>query len=106
MSNAKHTPGPWTVGTMVNNDGGVSIVSDEDRVCSVDAIGDFPRGKGWKHEDAERDANARLIAAAPDLLEALRYLVMHCKGLDRFEGNPINEAIRAAREVLAKAEGR
>lgn len=45
-------------------------------------------------------------ATSDELLDALKYLVMHCKRLDRFEGNPINEAIRAGREAVAKAEGR
>ena len=54
---AKHTPGPWhTAG-----DQGVQIRSQRDQIAKVWTM----RGNEWK-------ANARLIAAAPELLEALR----------------------------------
>ena len=56
MSEAKHTPGPWIVDTdYIIQDGGTS---DENTIAIV---GDQEE---WK-------ANAHLIAAAPDLLEAL-----------------------------------
>lgn len=54
----QHTPGPWAAGTMINEHGGLKrgryIV--------------FPLP-----EDSEAEANARLIAAAPDLLHALKW---------------------------------
>ena len=58
---SKHTPGPWEVS------GGTS---DFDIMVEVD-------GLGW-HEVAmsvDTEANARLIAAAPDLLEVVRMVV-------------------------------
>lgn len=52
---AQHTPGPWhTAG-----DQGVQIRSQRDQIAKVWTM----RGNEWK-------ANARLIAAAPDLLGA------------------------------------
>jgi putative SOS response-associated peptidase YedK len=54
--NAQHTPGPWhTAGEQ-----GVQIRSAKHQIAKVWAM----RGNEWK-------ANARLIAAAPDLLAAL-----------------------------------
>jgi hypothetical protein len=55
----KHTPGPWKPGKdgLVNGDG--------IRVADC----------GWDVEGEEREANAQLIAAAPDLLEALKTAV-------------------------------
>ncbi len=48
--------------------------------------------------DAEREANARLIAAAPELLEALQDMVS-----DR---NELSEAtVRFAKAAIAKATG-
>ncbi len=49
-------------------------------------------------------ANARLIAAAPELLEALRDLMLSCGALD---GDPRsdNRAERQARTAIDKAEG-
>ena len=58
MIESKHTPGPWIVDTdHIIQDGGTS---DENTIAIV---GDQEE---WK-------ANARLIAAAPDLLEALKH---------------------------------
>ncbi len=56
---------------MLTNDGGAPIVCDGRRIVVVDAQAKSKRGEAWKVECAERDANARLIAAAPDLLELL-----------------------------------
>ena len=57
MKGLKHTPGPWIVDTdYIIQDGGTS---DENTIAIV---GDQEE---WK-------ANAHLIAAAPDLLEALK----------------------------------
>ena len=54
---SKHTPGPWhTAGEQ-----GVQIRSAKDQIAKVWTM----RGNEWK-------ANARLIAAAPELLEALK----------------------------------
>ena len=49
--------------------------------------------------DEEAEANARLITAAPDLLEALRSL------LDALPSATTHPAIRSARAAIAKATG-
>jgi hypothetical protein len=54
----KHTPGPWRIsadGNDVENDEGAGV-------CAL-------------YADETADANAALIAAAPELLEALAYLL-------------------------------
>lgn len=65
---AQHTPGPWhTAG-----DQGVQIRSQRDQIAKVWTM----RGNEWK-------ANARLIAAAPELLEALQFVMSaHDEQLD------------------------
>ena len=78
--NSQCTTGPWEFdpNSTVNNDGGVPIrgnVTDDgfELVATVVLKADAARGKGWMFaigEDEERDANARLIAASPTLLEA------------------------------------
>lgn len=56
-----------------------------------------------KKESAESEANAKLIAAAPDLLEALQYTLEQLKGLDG--NNPseimiINKCEKAIEKAL------
>jgi len=73
---SKHTPGPWKTRLELRmNDGAVPVIIDGDRIALVDCRTPYKRGQGWKQECAERDANARLIAAAPMLLEALQAIV-------------------------------
>lgn len=60
---SEHTPGPWTSYT-----GTHSIWAEGKRaICIMTGA--------RKTADMERDANARLIAAAPELLDALRAAV-------------------------------
>ncbi len=57
----QHTPGPWTVDRSVN--GELEPFDSKDRHL-LNSHSELPL--------AEREANARLIAAAPDLLDALQ----------------------------------
>ena len=57
----KHTPGPWKIGTPPPN-GEQTVGTDQGLMVAVATTGAGVRTK----------ANASLIAAAPDLLEALR----------------------------------
>ena len=71
-----YTPGPWMLGRSGNltNQGQRPIVSaDEDglRIALVDLQSETVRKNAWQADDPEREANAALIAAAPELLEAL-----------------------------------
>jgi hypothetical protein len=88
-----HTPGPWVI------EGDVAALPDDIGVGIVNRKHD---GDDWDvamvHSSA---ANARLIAAAPDLLAALKAL------LDKADLNDWNqEAYEAAEAAIAKAEGR
>jgi hypothetical protein len=58
-----HTPGPWT-DESIGKDAMVSTHAEADRAMMIDCTRSGCRIK-------EDQANARLIAAAPDLLEAL-----------------------------------
>lgn len=92
----KHTPGPWAsdnVGAVIGADGfsvGIAFQRASTRV-------EYEEG-GWLERDAV--ANARLMAAAPDLLEALESLLSyHDKcGVDSSHGDK-------ARSAIAKAKG-
>ena len=84
-----HTPGPWAARRM--HTGGFDIMDPRNR--------DVVTVYGGGVETESREANARLIAAAPDLLEALKSLVANLA-----EGDFISETrIDAARAAIAKA---
>lgn len=62
----KHTPGPWFVEK--TQDGyRVEIVAGDDRSVMAEVFGDDNDSNCWP-----MSVNARLISAAPDLLEACR----------------------------------
>ena len=84
----EHTKGPW-------------------RIDSQTRFGDFTIAAGENVKACEFvaktqiEANARLIAAAPDLLAALREL---CG--DKYLADPINlERMKNARAAISKVEG-
>ena len=86
--NSTHTPGPWKVDRAPNG------------VTYIDAIGrrgEIPICTVTSHEQDD----ARLIAAAPDLLEACRGMLRH---LER-EGLQF-DAMDDARAAIAKATGK
>lgn len=66
-----HTPGPWQTGALMTR---VEVWPKGWKVPLT--IADCHPEKGYcSSEEHERVANARLIAAAPELLEALRDLL-------------------------------
>jgi len=73
MNTSKHTSGPWRVG--VNQHGGAHVVGDDQLVCQLPGGGNC----GLELNDAGKAhslADAHLIAAAPELVEALRKIHM------------------------------
>jgi len=110
---AKHTPGPWEI----------EPYKDWDKEITVSANGD-----GWHRlgcmvdcDDCDTEtakANARLIAAAPKLLEALKAIVENgtvheledgeYAGLCVFSGNRVEflKGLKEGQAAIAEAEGR
>lgn len=95
-----HTPGPWRL--KLQRYGGYRVfklfIDNPDG--SYQELGDFRGVHRVSDPDEETIANARLIAAAPDLLEALAAIVNSTDyGAD--DDRPLMQAARAA---IAKAE--
>ena len=95
---AKHTPGPWVAGTK-----SVTAPETEDRL-GIDV-------RLYSGNAGDNLANARLIAAAPDMLAALRELHAVCVGMDLENQNdrPTEEqycaTMDAARVAIKAATG-
>jgi hypothetical protein len=91
---AQHTQGPWSacdVGDYTDFDGRSRVILGDDmRIAVVHVSCD------------ETSANADLIAAAPELLEALQAV---CDEQDGNEGHASAEAYDKARAAIAKATG-
>ena len=87
---SKHTPGPWHIDPAAEYDAAEYDINAKDSdIASV-----------WqdnKSDDQEAEANANLIAAAPELLEALKFAAerLECAGF----------MATAQRSAIAKAEG-
>ena len=85
----KHTPGPWE---WADGDGySLTRVWGPKGKLIADVVGD----------DAEVEPNARLIVAAPELLETLKMLVAYNDGAIPDGVNPFDVANKA----INKAEG-
>jgi len=88
-----HTPGPWVVESLVD---GYDIHAPESG-CFVATTSDPEMIWGA----VTRKGDARLIAAAPELLEALENLLKVHEG----EGGTQHHAGNMARAAIAKARG-
>ena len=83
-----HTPGPWHVDN--SSPGGGNVQSKSGPVADTLRFGNT-------HNEAMADyANARLMAAAPELLEALQYVLSA-------HGEQLHDAFEAAHAAIAKA---
>ena len=97
---SKHTPGPWKVQWTKKESGKVDLIlvgkGEDYTTAFVPCFGD------------NAELNASLIAAAPDLFEALKFL------FDKVESGQCEITVsgiallwyQKARDAIAKAEGR
>ena len=95
MSEHKHTPGPWATRE--------GFSDDTIEIYQKEATFEWPCRPNElaivEAEDAEGRANARLIAAAPELLEALQDMMS--------DHQQLNVAtLEFARAAIAKATGK
>jgi hypothetical protein len=107
-----HTPGPWEVETTETGSqyidakgkydyGNQAVLVIAPNDCAAHPVADA--SANWTCRDgAECEANARLIAAAPDLLAALEEI------LSRYDDDNLKltvDAIQASRASVKKARG-
>lgn len=91
---SQHTPGPWRF------ERGTSTIRSEPANYWLASMNSFDGA-------VNHEANARLIAAAPDLLEALKLAQLAVSELC-YEQDPANECwnvLQVVNSAIAKAEG-
>ncbi|QRF55335.1 hypothetical protein [Variovorax paradoxus] len=102
MSAAQHTPGPWEANGPFVNSAAVIGIAD----CSRAAVAENWAGTDYATDEIA-EANARLIAAAPELLNSLILMV---RTHDEPAETLLQETkemlwLEQARAVIAKATG-
>lgn len=108
MTKAKHTPGPWTQGWSKN---GIDCVWLDGKTEPVSGMGD---DNDWI--DCVTEANARLISAAPELLDTLQKLLERISyyaslaeedapNIEQWAYTEGSSDVAAARAAIAKALG-
>jgi hypothetical protein len=98
MSKSKFTPGPWYT------------IHPESGEVAHEKTGNTIARCVWAINDMDYSANARLIAEAPSMYDALRALFANCTMVHTVWGDGCNqkeadEAIASARAILARIEG-
>lgn len=96
MNPPNHTPGPW-------HTQGCTIYSGKNRVAQTwDTCDDFPT--------PTMEADADLIASAPDLLRALELALSWLESAqadqpEDWQDNRLSDAVNSARAAISKAKG-
>jgi hypothetical protein len=101
MITTTHTPGPWEVHEYGDGDSLAIHYSDNDRICFMATHG------GSQAQWEAIQANARLIAASPDLLAMLHCAENWLREYD-MQNSPdsgAHELLRDIRAAIAKATG-
>lgn len=98
MNDAKHTKGPW-----IHSKHGFNVLT-ADEMHSICAVHAPNPGYTSEKDVQEHLANARLIAAAPDLLEALRDLIQ--AHTVQMGPKAVKLRVELAEAAIRKAEGK
>ena len=103
---SKWTPGPWSLAEVKNDSGRIThlVPIDSEKLSLLTVVDDGETYFGAVYLDSD----ARLIAAAPEMYEAIAAIATamnlgYIPNEILSEGSPILEGLRAA---IAKAEGK
>lgn len=97
----KHTKGPWSISTRNCPEEGYVSIDGVDHTALALVVWQMDEDRHLGINSTTCEANAELIAAAPDLLEALKGLYTNLFT----DGFVTIDHMEKARAVIAKAEG-
>lgn len=114
MTNTKHTPAPWRFYKATTQNRYEVVTEAINPLMPPDcktplahiASVYFAHFDGCGATKEQAEANASLIAAAPDLLEALKAVMMKLKSNTLINERDVRFLTEAAEIAIAKAEGR
>jgi hypothetical protein len=92
--------GAWIVTAVQTDEEGFQVGGP---ICEVSFKGEAKRGEAYKAPDPEGQANARLIAAAPELYAFVAKFVEHCTFDTLGKGDNLDNLFAEAKSALAKA---
>ena len=95
-----HTPGPWQGGLQISSSKGSNIIAHIQ--TRTKKLSGYSNANGVYHYEAL--ANAQLIAAAPELLEALVFCLSFLTANNDGEDDVV-ERIKTAKSAILKATG-
>lgn len=100
MSTAPHTPGPWRIEQPNDYTPHIWITAEGNPSIAKIETCDYDDGLGERLTDQDQ-TNARLISAAPEMLEALETIADFAPG----NGDVCEIIAKRARAAIAKATG-
>lgn len=99
----KYTPGPWKLLPKSRYDlCQCKVYNPEGNFVVAEGFAHIRDGQTYREHWAEAEANARLIAAAPELLECLKQCSSVLEDIFKTDSRTY---IKAAKELIAKIEG-
>ena len=106
---SRHTRGPWTCKITESQSVGVNVRFEIDAGRAINIAGGQSQEHIKQYEGAilehECRANAKLMAAAPELLEALKKCLAALERASYYTPEDTLAAADEARAAIAKAEG-
>lgn len=95
---AEHTPGPWTSHTTGFYQNPFKVLAPR----RAGAVANVPRSTIAR--DGEQEANARLIAAAPELLTALESMIINYAQFGRVSEKFVQDCAQLTRKAKGQSK--
>lgn len=101
---SKHTPAPW--GTCEHSWSDTSIYGKNGKYIAKMSIYDEATEENQEVLESEMEANANIIASAPEMLEALKEILDESDAMFDDDGQILGSINNLAKKAIAKAEGK